>query len=60
MFNLYFVNFLQILIFVASEESVASNKCGDQVSLAYISNKPILLAARKQKEELTKKLNFGL
>ncbi len=43
-----------------SEESVKNNKCSDQVSLAYISNKPILLAARKPKQQLMPTISFGL
>lgn len=47
-------------IFVVSEESGSNNKCSDQVSLAYISNKPIVIAARKSKKELMPKMNLGL
>ncbi|XP_003385198.1 PREDICTED: uncharacterized protein LOC100641882 [Amphimedon queenslandica] len=50
----------KLLIFILSVESVTNSKCSDQVSLAYISNKPILLIARNSKEDIVKSMNFGL
>jgi hypothetical protein len=50
----------KLLIFVISEESVVHSKCADQVSLAYISNKPIIPIARNDKSVLTKNITFGL
>ena len=50
----------QMLVFIVSEQSGGDTRCGDQVSLAFISDKPILLAACKQKADLLDSLRFGL
>lgn len=50
----------KLLVFVASEKSAKSKLCNDQISLAYISNKPIVLAAKKEKDSLINEFSFGL
>ena len=43
---------LQILVYIVSETSGKSKYCADQLSLAYISNKVIMLVPRDRKETL--------
>ena len=50
----------QLLVFIVSEEAAKSSVCQDQVSLAYISNKPIIVAARNKKTELIKDFGVGM
>jgi hypothetical protein len=51
---------VQLLVFIVSEEASKSSVCQDQVSLAYISNKPIIVAARKKKTDLLKSFGVGM
>ena len=50
----------KLLIFVVSEAAAQNNRCQDQVSLAYISNKPIFIAAKQGKASLIKNFQVGM
>ncbi len=50
----------QMLVFVASLGSSTCGKCQDQVSLAYISNKPIVVISKTAKEPTLKHFNIGM
>jgi len=50
----------KLLVFVVSEEASQNSRCQDQVSLAYISNKPIVVAAKQNKTDLIKNFQVGM
>lgn len=50
----------KLLVFVVSDPAASSSVCQDQVSLAYISNKPIVAASVKSKEDLIKGFQVGM
>ena len=51
---------LQIMVFIVSETSGKSKNCANQLSLAYISNKAIMLVPRAEKETLFASLPVNL
>lgn len=50
----------QCLVYVASKDAAKNNVGQDLISLAYISNKPILVAAKMQKQDLIKEFVIGM
>lgn len=51
---------IQCLVYIASKEAARNNVGQDLISLAYISNKPILVAAETPKEDLMKEFVVGM
>ncbi len=47
-------------MYIASNEAAQNNIGQDLISLAYISNKPIFVAARDPKADLIKKFVVGM
>ena len=47
-------------MFVASDHTATCSECTELTSLGYISDKPIVIAATSSKQELLKKLPFGM
>ena len=50
----------QILVYIVSETSGKSKNCANQLSLAYISNKVIILVPRDEKDTLFASLPVNL
>ncbi|XP_064391997.1 uncharacterized protein LOC135339690 isoform X2 [Halichondria panicea] len=50
----------KVLVFVASEGSSKCGKCQDQVSLAYISNKPIVVISKNAKDPTVQLFDVGM
>ena len=48
------------MVYVASKEAAVSNAGQDLISLAYISNKTILVAAESPKADLLKEFVIGM
>jgi hypothetical protein len=48
------------LVSVVSVTSSKMNHCTDHVSLAYISNKPIVIVSAAPKQDMIKKFEFGM
>lgn len=65
MYNIHHIDtclhtYTQCLVSVVSEKSAKLNHCSDHISLAYISNKPILIVATQPKTETIKHFDFGM
>jgi len=45
---------------VASHTASTSGKCQDQVSLAYVSNKPIIVVCQTNKKKVLPDFNVGM
>lgn len=56
----YIIISIQCLVYIASKEAAKNNVGQDLISLAYISNKPILVAAETPKENLMKEFVVGM
>ena len=59
-FNLHPYTHVQCLVSVVSKTSAKLNHCSDHVSLAYISNKPIIIVSVAPKKDILKFFDFGM
>jgi hypothetical protein len=50
----------KVIVFVSSSSSAKCSSCGDQISLAYVYNKPIVIATNGAKASLLTEMPFGM